>query len=265
MITILVGALLIGLTLGLLGSGGSTITVPVLVYLVGHTAKIAIAESMAIVGIISVFAAFPYIRSNQVDWKSVVYFGIPGVFGTLGGAWLGGLASDVVQLTVLGAVLLVAAVFMISQAFGNGDTKMGSADPEQPNLSIIAKTIPEGLAVGLLTGFVGVGGGFLIVPALIVMGKLSIRLAIGTSLIIIAGKSAVGFIKYQSFLVSHTLSVDWTTIAIFAFVGVIGSRVGQQLNNRLNEKALQKVFAIFLVGIGLFVLIREGSNLLNNL
>ena len=90
MMILIVGALLIGLTLGLLGSGGSVLTVPVLVYLVGHNAKISIAESMAIVGLIGVASAIPYARMKQIDWKSVIYFGIPGMIGTFGGAWLGG-------------------------------------------------------------------------------------------------------------------------------------------------------------------------------
>ena len=102
----LVGALIIGLTLGLLGSGGSAITVPVLVYLVGHGAKQSIAESMAIVGLISVAAAIPYAKSHLVDWRNVWYFGIPGMLGTFIGAWLGGIAADAMQLAVFGGVLI---------------------------------------------------------------------------------------------------------------------------------------------------------------
>ena len=105
MVSIFIGALIIGLALGTLGSGGSAITVPVLTYWVGHGAKQSIAESMAIVALISLVAAIPYARSRQVDWRSVAYFGIPGIFGTLLGAWLGGLAPAPFQLVVFGAVL----------------------------------------------------------------------------------------------------------------------------------------------------------------
>lgn len=116
--TILIGATIVGLILGLLGSGGSAIMVPILVYLVGHEAKISIAESMAIVGAISVAGAIPFARRQQVDWQSVLLFGLPAMLGTFVGAWLGGMATDAVQLTVFGAVLLLAAVFMIRKAFG---------------------------------------------------------------------------------------------------------------------------------------------------
>ena len=113
----LIGALVIGLTLGLLGSGGSAITVPVLVYLVGHGAKQSIAESMAIVGMISVAVAIPYAKSKLVDWRNVWYFGIPGMLGTLIGAWLGGIAADAMQLApehhmILPANHYTAAVYL---------------------------------------------------------------------------------------------------------------------------------------------------------
>ena len=260
--TILIGALLIGITLGLLGSGGSTITVPVLVYLVGHDAKLAIAESMAIVGLISLASAIPYSRSNQVDWLSVWLFGIPGMIGTLGGAWLGGLAPAWLQLVVLGAILLVASAFMMRQAF------FSPARSEPKTIKTTAQTqqrikiILEGFSVGVLTGFVGVGGGFLIVPALIVFGQLPMRVAIGTSLVIIALKSAIGFAKYQQFLVSNGLSVDGQTILIFALVGIIGSWIGQRINHRMNQRSLKQVFTVFLILVGLFIVIREGSQFL---
>ena len=116
MAIVIIGALIIGLTLGMLGSGGSAITVPILVYLVGHGTKESIAESMAIVGLISIFAAIPYAKSNQIDWRSVWFFGIPGMFGTLAGAWLGGIASEALQLVVFGGVLLAAAYSMLDKS-----------------------------------------------------------------------------------------------------------------------------------------------------
>ena len=264
MTTILIGAIIVGLILGLLGSGGSAIMVPILVYLVGHDAKISIAESMAIVGAISVAGAIPFARRKQVDWQSVLFFGLPTMLGTFIGAWLGGMATDAVQLTVFGAVLLLAAAFMIRKAFGKKAPAETDEDSQRPTLTLARGflIVLEGTLVGTLTGFVGVGGGFLIVPALLILGKLPMRTAIGTSLVIIVLKSAVGFFKYQHFLTEHDLSVDWPTIGIFVSVGVIGCLIGQKLNSKLNQRALKQAFAVFLVLLGGFVVFKEGAALL---
>jgi hypothetical protein len=259
MVYMLVGALIIGLTLGLLGSGGSAITVPVLVYLVGHATKQSIAESMAIVGLISVAAAIPYAKGKQIDWRSVWYFGIPGMFGTFIGAWLGGISSAALQLVVFGGVLIGAAYVMLRKP-KSPDSE--SEEVSQLPCSPIWKIAIEGTVVGIITGFVGVGGGFLIVPALVVFGRLPMRLAIGTSLVIIAMKSAIGFAKYQQYLMTHDMSVDIQTVAIFVAIGVVGSLVGKSINARLNQRLLKQVFAVFLILLGGFVIIREGSRLL---
>ena len=265
MLTVIIGAIIVGLILGLLGSGGSAIMVPILVYLVGHEAKISIAESMAIVGAISLAGAVPYARKKLIDWTSVALFGVPAMGGTFLGAWLGGLASDAVQLTVFGAVLLLSAGLMIRKAFGPKQAIDEAEPSKRPTVNLLRGLliVLEGIAVGALTGFVGVGGGFLIVPALFILGNLPMRTAIATSLVIIVMKSLVGFLKYQQFLSAHDLSVDWTTIAIFIGIGIGGCFVGQQLNSRLNQRALKQAFAIFLVFIGGFVMIREGSELLS--
>lgn len=259
MATILIGALLIGITLGLLGSGGSAITVPVLVYLVGHGAKESIAESMAIVGLISIAAAIPYARSKLIDWRSVWYFGVPGMIGTFAGAWLGGVASGAIQLIAFGTVLLLAAYSMLRKTeptmlAAGEDANAPTIRSHQSSIAVIAL---EGLAVGIVTGFVGVGGGFLIVPALVVFGGLPMRLAIGTSLAIIAAKAAIGFAKYEHYLVTHDLSADWNTILVFTLIGVAGSLVGKAINRRLDQHLLKRVFAVFLIGLGGFVLIHE--------
>ena len=265
MTTIIIGAIIVGLILGLLGSGGSAVMVPILVYLVGHDAKVSIAESMAIVGTISAAGAIPFARSKQVNWPSVLLFGLPAMTGAFMGAWLGGLSTDAVQLTVFGGVLLLAAGFMIIKAFGKKASAETEAATEPPALTLsrILLIGLEGAAVGVLTGFVGVGGGFLIVPALLILGKLPMRTAIGTSLVIIAMNSTVGFFKYHHYLNEHNLNVDWPTIGTFVAVGMIGCFIGQKLNAKLNQLALKQVFAIFLVLIGVFVIAEEGSKLLH--
>lgn len=254
MTLILIGALIIGLTLGMLGSGGSAITVPILIYLVGHGTKQSIAESMAIVGLISVAAAVPYAKSKQVDWRSVWCFGIPGMFGTFMGAWLGGISPEAIQLVVFGGVLMAAA-YAMSRKPRSGDA-LNDTTPRP-----ILKIAIDGTVVGMVTGFVGVGGGFLIVPALVVLGKLPVRLAIGTSLVIIAAKAAVGFLKYEHYLLTHEMSVDARAIAIFVVIGIVGSLIGKSINARLNQQVLRRVFAVFLVLLGAFVMVREGSKL----
>jgi len=259
MLVIVVGAAIIGLTLGLLGSGGSAITVPVLVYLVGHHTKQSIAESMAIVGLISIAAAIPYGRAHLIDWRSVWYFGIPGMFGTFVGAWLGGLSPEALQLAVFGSVLVAAAVVMLrSSPEDASDQGQSTGSYGQ---SPVWKIGLEGTIVGMVTGFVGVGGGFLIVPALVVFGKLPMRIAIGTSLVIIVLKSAVGFLKYQHYLLLHDMSVDTQTLVLFTGIGVVGSLVGRSMNSRMNQTWLKRSFAAFLILLGGWVIIHEGSKI----
>ena len=265
MTTILIGAVIVGLILGLLGSGGSAVLVPILVYLVGHEAKTSITESMAIVTVISAIGAIPFARSKCIDWPSVVLFGLPAMLGTFIGAWLGGLASDAAQLVVFGLVLLLASVFMIRKAFGKEKNLEGDSSDSKPLKLSPQKgllIVSEGAIVGVLTGFVGVGGGFLIVPALLILGKLPMRTAIGTSLMIIAMKSAIGFVKYQQILSANQMSVDWATIGTFIAIGLVGFAAGKQLNSRLNQRVLKQVFAVFLILLGAFVIFREGSQLL---
>lgn len=260
MFVTLIGALIIGLTLGMLGSGGSAITVPLLIYLVGHGAKESIAESMAIVGLISIFAAIPYAKSHRIDWRSVWCFGIPGMLGTFVGSYLGGIASAALQLVVFALVLIAAAYSMLSKPqVTNEQNENEDEVVGRPRLEIVAL---QGIAVGCLTGFVGVGGGFLIVPALVLLGKLPMRLAIGTSLVIIIFNAVVGFAKYEHYLRSHNTSVDVQTIVAFATIGIVGSFIGRTINSRLNQQLLRQVFAGFLVVLGSFVMLHEGSKLI---
>ena len=157
-----------GLSLGLMGSGGSILTVPVLIYLVGEQEKVAIAESLGIVGSISLAGFVPYAFKKQVHWRSVILFGIPGMAGTYGGAMIAGYVSGTFQLLLFAGVMVVAAVMMFrdkKQLQESGDIDIQHA---------WWKIVLEGLAVGILTGLVGVGGGFLIVPALVLLGARAV-------------------------------------------------------------------------------------------
>jgi hypothetical protein len=257
MLLVLLGAVSIGLVLGLLGSGGSILTVPVLVYLAHEPDKVAIAESLAIVGGIALVGAVPYARRQLVDWHSVLWFGVPGILGTYGGAALARWVPGPVQLALFAGVMLLAAALMF-RAEGGGPEPPPEPRRRQP-LAIIAG---EGLLVGVLTGLVGVGGGFLIVPALVLLGGLPMRLAVGTSLLIIAAKSAAGFWKYTDVLADLGQQVDWGLIGLFIGVGILGSFAGSTLGRRVPQARLKRGFAVFLVLMGGFILAREGPRAL---
>ncbi|KXS34850.1 MAG: permease [Idiomarina sp. T82-3] len=248
MLFAMIGALIIGASLGLFGSGGSILTVPVLMYLVNMPADLAIASSLLIVAGISLFGSISYIRRKSVSWRHLWVFGIPGMIGTYGGAWLGTLVDSRWQLLVFSLLMIVAAVFM-----------WRSKPAEHRNTQTLnyTKVMFEGLTVGVITGFVGVGGGFLIVPALVLLAGLSIPVAIGTSLLIIVIKSVVGFFKYYGVMSSQNITFDWLVISIMIAGGVLGSVFGAQLGRSIATDKLQKGFAVFLVGMGLFVIIKS--------
>ena len=250
----ILGAVAIGLSLGLLGSGGSILTVPVLVYVVGQPEKVAIAGSLAIVGGIALAGALPWTLRHQVDWRSVFWFGLPGMAGT----WLGAAASrwipGTVQLMLFALVMLMAAWMM----FRPPRTPAGAA-PAAPRSRLLV--VVDGLLVGLLTGLVGVGGGFLILPALVLLGGLAMHRAIGTSLWIIALKSFSGFGKYVAVLGSAGLALDWRLIGLFTAIGAGGSLAGHQLAGHLPQALLRRLFAGFLVLMGLFIIIRTAPGL----
>lgn len=253
MLYALLGAVLIGLTLGLLGSGGSILTVPVLVYLAGEPDKVAIAESLAIVGAIAAVGAVPYARQRTVDWRSVLFFGVPGLAGTYAGATLSRLVPGAAQLALFGVVMLAAAVLMFR---GRGGLE-GEHAPQAA-----WKLAAQGVGVGVMTGLIGVGGGFLIVPALVLLGGLPMRVAVGTSLTIIALNSATGFTKHLDVLGDAGLGVDWHLIGVFAAIGIVGSLVGSRVSRLVPQATLRRGFAVFLVAMGVFILWQEVPALL---
>jgi len=239
------GALLVGLVLGLLGSGGSILTVPVLVYLVGEPSKLAIAESLGIVALISLVGAMPFAIRGMVSWRSVGLFGGPGIVGTYLGAYLSQFMVGALQLALFAAVMLLAAVMMFRD-----DSTVGGTS----GLRAFWKVMLDGLGVGVLTGLVGVGGGFLIVPALVLLCGLSMRRAIGTSLLIIALKSISGFVKYVDVMAEAGLSIDWKLVGLFSAVGVVGSIVGGRIGAYVPQARLKRGFAVFLVIMGVAIL-----------
>ncbi|MDH5455251.1 MAG: sulfite exporter TauE/SafE family protein [Gammaproteobacteria bacterium] len=242
------GALAIGLSLGLLGSGGSILTVPVLVYLLGQDEKVAIAGSLFIVGSIALAGGLQFLRAGFIHWRSVLVFGLPGMLGTVLGATLAAYVSGAMQLALFALVMLTASWFMLRPV----DLAHG-AGHERAAWKIAA----DGLVVGIVTGLVGVGGGFLIVPALVLLGGLSMHRAVATSLVIIALKSFSGFYKYLDVLEQQSLHLDWTTLLVVTALGILGSIAGSRLARRLPQEKLKRWFGYFLIAMGLYILIRS--------
>ncbi len=264
MIYAILGALVVGLSLGIFGSGGSILTVPALLYLLHHEDKVAIAESLAIVGGIALVSAIPYARASLVDWRSALLFGAPAMAGAYGGAWLAGFVTGAVQLFVFAGVMLLAAWLMWRRRAPSPARGEDGGDLEEVRPRSALKIALDGLIVGVLTGFVGVGGGFLIVPALVLLSGLGMRVAVGTSLVIITMKSITGFVKYLDVLDALDLRVDWSTIGLFAGFGAVGSFAGRIVNARVNQTRLQRGFAIFLLLMAGFIVVQETSALMKD-
>ncbi len=237
----LVLATLIGLSLGLLGGGGSILTVPVLVYVLGYAAKPAIAMSMPVVGITSLLAAALHWRLGNVRLRTAVEFGVLAMVGAFAGAKLAGLLSDTAQLTLLAVVMLAAAVSMLR---GRAEDDVETA--ATPRRALLA---PVAVGVGVLTGLVGIGGGFLMVPALVLLARIPMRQAVGTSLLIIAMNSVAGFAGYIG-----TVDVNWPFLAGFTAASAAGAVIGTALVARVPQAALTRAFAVLLLVMGGFVL-----------
>lgn len=249
-----IGALLIGLVLGLFGSGGSILTVPVLVYLVGEPEKLAFAESLGIVTLISLIGVIPFARKHLVHWRSVVLFGLPGMAGAYGGAFVSQFISGMVQLMLFAAIMLLAAVMMLRRA----------PLPEPSERHASWKLVVEGFVVGVVTGLVGVGGGFLIVPALVLLGGLSMHMAVGTSLAIIALKGIGGFYKYVDVLTEAGMPINWSLVLLFGAIGIVGSFAGKAVGGRIPQERLKRAFAVFLLVMGALILMQSGAGMLRS-
>ena len=252
MLLALLGALAIGLSLGLLGSGGSILTVPVLHYLVGQPEKLAIGGSLLVVGLIAASAAIPYALHRQVDWRNVAWFGLPGMLGAWLGATLAHWVPGTVQLVLFAVVMLLAAWRMLR----GGVTQRADHPPHR--MTVVA----GGFGVGALSGLVGVGGGFLIVPALVLLAGVPMASAVGTSLAVIALNSFTGFAKYLGVLAQLSLQLDWLVLLAVAAIGILGSFVGHRLGRRLPQATLRRAFGVFLVVMGLFIVVDAGPRLL---
>lgn len=242
-------AALIGLSLGLLGGGGSILTVPIFVYLLGFGAKEAIAMSLAVVGATSLFGAVGHWRAGNVNLRIAALFGVVAMVGTYLGARLAVYFSGAIQLTLFAGVMLLAAIFM----FRDPTSRLRATGCREPAKTVkdmpLGLIVLEGLGVGILTGLVGVGGGFLIVPALVLLGRVPIKQAVGTSLLVIAMKSAAGLVGYLGYV-----QVEWVFMALFTAVAIGGILLGTWMVQFVPQHSLQRAFAVFLLVMGGFIL-----------
>ena len=242
-------AALVGLTLGLLGGGGSVLTVPILVYVLGFGAKQAIAMSLGVVGTASLFGSLAHWRSGNVDLRTAFSFGAFAMCGAFLGARLAAFVSGPAQLVAFAVVMVLAALSMLRGRVGEAD-----AGPRTPPLLTLAIV---GAGVGALTGLVGVGGGFLIVPALVLLARVPMRQAVGTSLLVIAMNSAAGLSGYLG-----KVEVPWGFMAAFTAVAVGGIVVGARLVRHVPQAALKRGFAVFLLVMGGFILFQNREAIL---
>ena len=230
----------IGLSLGLIGGGGSILTVPILVYFLGVDTHEAVGMSLAVVGATSLFGSYLHYRRDNVNFSSGLLFGISGIFGAFLGSPLTKLFTPNMLLLIFAVLMFVVAVSML--------WRKKHANSELKHEANRTKAILAGFGVGILTGFLGVGGGFLIVPALVFFGGLPMKEAIGTSLLVIAMNCVAGLIGHAA--QSH---FDWSLTFLVMILAVGGTILGTILSYRLAAHRLQKVFAVLVLGVALFL------------
>lgn len=236
-------ATLIGLSLGLLGGGGSILTVPILVYVLKMDPKISIALSLAVVGTTSLFGVIGHYRNKNVNIKMALVFAPVAMLGTFIGAKVSQFISGQVQLISFALIMILASYFMLK---GRKDSDAKNIKPNFMFIGIVA------MVVGLLTGIVGVGGGFLIVPALVLLAGASMKESVGTSLFIITLNSFSGFAGYIGLV-----EIPWIFLLKFTFCSVLGIFMGTFLVKFVSQKALKKAFGIFLIFMGFFILYKN--------
>jgi uncharacterized protein len=231
----------IGVSLGLLGGGGSILTVPALVYIIGQTPQAAVTTSLAIVGANSVVGAYIHNTQGNLNWKVALVFGGAGMGMSYLAAGFSGLFTPAALLVLFGILMVAIAAIMLLQR------KRVEQQTKQSNWLVV---IAVGAGVGILTGILGVGGGFLIVPALVMLVGLPMYQAVGTSLVIIAANSLAGFIGH---LGSSLLDLSLTLV--FVISGLTGTFAGSRLAKRIPAHQLRQIFAVFVLLLAIYLLV----------
>lgn len=255
-------ALLVGLSLGLLGGGGSILVVPLLTYLAGMEPREAIASSLFVVGVTSLVSLLQHARAGRVRWRTGLLFGAAGMVGAFGGGLIGGHLPGPVLMVAFAAMMLATATAMLRGRRDSGGKKASSrrkagsgkkaAGPGRGSGHPLWRILLDGLVVGAATGLVGAGGGFLVVPALVLLAGLPMSVAVGTSLLVITMKSFAGLGGYLT-----TVSLDWPLVLAVTAAAVAGSFGGVALISRIPEQALRRGFGFVVLGMGVLVLAME--------
>jgi len=242
-------ALVIGLSLGLLGGGGSILTVPVLVYILQLSMKQAVPMSLVVVGTTSLFGAVSHHQARNIRWDAALGFGPAAMIGAYAGGKVGLAVSSRLQLIIFAVLMLAAAVSMY---FGPALwSQEGPTDEETPRRRPLPLIVALGATVGVITGLVGIGGGFLYVPALVLLGGVSMRQAVGTSLVLIILSCAAGLASYLG-----QVAIPWAETAGFTALAIVGVLAGSSLVRRVSQRALRRAFALMLLVMGVLVLLR---------
>lgn len=239
-------SLLIGVSLGFFGGGGSILTVPLLVYVFGLAPKLAIASSLLIVGAASLSGTVQHWRAGNVDLRTGLLFGAAGMAGAYGGGRVASWIDGRLLLLLFAAMMILTATAMWR---GRRESRVDPSAGRSP-----ARLVGQGLAVGTFTGLVGAGGGFLIVPALALWAGLPMAMAVGTSLLIIVLNTLAGFAGY----LGH-VAVDYRLIAVVGGSAIAGSFLGSRLARRVDPASLRRAFAGFVGVMAVFILVREAG------
>ena len=256
-------AIVVGISLGLIGSGGSILTVPILVYIMGVEPVLATAYSLFIVGTTALVGGIQSATQKKVDFKTVLIFGIPSIVAVfMTRLWLVPLipkqlmtidsfvvTKPIALMVLFGTVMIAASVSMIRPGQNKGETGANNG-LMQYNYPMI---LLEGAVVGILTGLVGAGGGFLIIPALVILAKMPMKLAVGTSLFIIAAKSLFGFVGDMQ----GDEIIDWPLLGSFTAAAVVGIFIGIYLSKKVPSDKLKTAFGWFVLIMGIYIIVKE--------
>lgn len=251
-------AIIIGLVMGLIGGGGSILSVPIFVYVFGFDAVTATALSLFVVGVTSLVGIVGFVKQNQINFQMAFTFGLPSLLGVLFSRrlvlphlphyivnkWGITLTKDMFLLLLFAILMLISSYKMIRKT-----ERVRVRKSDEPNYTLL---ISQGLLVGIITGLIGAGGGFLIVPALVMLLGLSMKRAVATSLFIISMNSILGFLSTMK-MVKH----DWNFLLKFSALSVVGIFIGLAIAKRMDGKKLKPLFGWIVLGMGIFIIVKE--------